>query len=70
MARFEPNTTAYIVESGMSIREVQVERFSGGLYTVRFPETGGGIQIRESRLFATKEEAEAVLPKKKPRRPM
>ena len=48
------------------IREVEIIRFSGGLYTVRFTDSKGGIKIRGNRLLASKEEAEAMLPKHKP----
>lgn len=49
---------AYLVESNHYVREVQVVRCSGGLFLVRFTDTGGGIQVRENRLFASKELAE------------
>ena len=37
---------------------------SGGFATLRFMDSDGGIKLRESRLFPTKETAEASLPKK------
>lgn len=58
--------TAYIVESNRFIREVTVSRVSADFYVVRFTDTGGAIQVRGSRLFATEEEARAsILPEKK-----
>ena len=54
---------AYIIESNCTIREVQIKRCSGGLFLVRFTDSGGGIQVRRNRLFATHEEAEQSLPK-------
>ena len=59
MARFKPRSTAYIVESNRFIREVEIKNFSGGMYLLIFKDTGGGVKLRENRLFATKEEAEA-----------
>ena len=59
MARFNPGSTAFILESNRFIREVQVKNFSGGMYLVIFKDTGGGVRLRENRLFASKEEAEA-----------
>ena len=59
MPRFRPGATAYIVESNRFIREVEVKSFSGGLYLIIFKDTGGGVKLRENRLFATKEGAEA-----------
>jgi hypothetical protein len=55
---------AYLIESNMKVREVWVSSVSGGLYLVRFIDSDGAIRVRENRLYATKEEAEAALPKK------
>ena len=63
MSRFKPGSTAYIVESNRFIREVEVKSFSGGLYLLIFKDTGGGVKLRENRLFATKEGAEASIKK-------
>ena len=52
---------AYIIESNCTIREVEIKRCSGGLFLVRFTDSGGGIQVRRNRLFATREEAEPSL---------
>lgn len=49
---------AYLVESNRFVREVKIIRYSGGLYLVRFTDSGGGIQVRENRLFPTQELAE------------
>ena len=35
--------TAYIVESNRYVREVEIRRFSGGMFLVRFTDTGGEI---------------------------
>ena len=50
--------TAYIVESNRYVREVEIRRCSGGMFLVRFTDTGGGIQVKAHRLFATREDAE------------
>ncbi len=63
-SKYNPGDTAYIVESNRSIREVKVLRITSGLVTLRFTDTNGGIRIHESRLFPTKEEAEASMKKK------
>ena len=34
------------------------------MYLVRFKDNGGGIRLKEHRLFATQEDAEASMPKK------
>ena len=63
-ASFNPGDRAYIVESNHYIREVEVIKTAAGFCTVRFVDRGGGIKVRESRLFPSKEAAEASLPKK------
>ena len=65
MARFKPGSTAYIVESNRFIREVEVKSFSGGMYLLVFKDTGGGVKLRENRLYATKEGAEEGIKKSK-----
>ena len=54
---------AYIIESNRIIREVRIVRCSGGIFLVKFPDTGGGIQVKRHRLFATREEAENSITK-------
>lgn len=61
MAKFKAGDKAYIVESNRWIREVEIRNVAGGMYLIRFPETGGGIKVKESRLFAMREEAEKSL---------
>ncbi len=65
MPRFKPGATAYIVESNRFIREVEIKSFSGGLYLLIFKDTGGGVRLRENRLFMTKEGAEESIKKSK-----
>ena len=62
--KYNPGDTAYIVESNRFLREVKVLKVTGGFATLRFMDSVGGIKLRESRLFPTKEDAEASLPKK------
>ncbi len=67
-SKYNVDDTAFLIESNRTIREVKILKFTGGLYTVRFTNGAGGIKVRESRLYATKEEAEATIhkPKQKP----
>ena len=62
--KYNPGDIAFIVESSRFIREVKVLKIAGGFATLRFTDSDGGIKLRESRLFPTKEAAEASLPKK------
>ncbi len=65
--RYNINDTAFLIESNRIIREVKILKYAGGLYTVRFVDGAGGIKVRENRLFATEDEANATLPKPAPR---
>lgn len=55
--RYKPGDTVYIVSSVNWIKEAKVLKYSGGFYTIKFTDTGGGIKLRGSRLFPTEEEA-------------
>ncbi len=61
----KPGDTVYIVESNRIIREVIIVRCSGGMYLIRFKDSGGGIQVKKHRLFETKESAEESIGIKK-----
>ena len=60
MDKFKPGDKVYILESNRSVREAEIVS-CGSFYTVKFHSYNGvaAIRVRESRLFATKEEAEA-----------
>ncbi len=62
-AKFKAGDTAYLIESNHIIREITIVKFAGGFYTIRFKDSGGGIKVRENRLYASKEEAENVMAK-------
>ena len=60
---FKAGDTVFIVESNRFIREAEVKTCAGGMYLVKFKDNGGGIKLKEHRLFATKEDAEASISK-------
>lgn len=64
MSRFKAGDIAYILESNRIVKQVKILKCSGGIYLIWF-DTGGGIQVKEHRLCATAEEAEAAIPGKK-----
>jgi hypothetical protein len=64
MANFKPGDKAYILESNRMVTEVTVKKCAGGLYMITMP-TGGAIKVKKHRLYATLEEAENALPRKK-----
>ena len=61
--KFGIGSHVFIIESNRIITEVVVTGRKGDFYIVRFLEQGG-ISVRGSRLFLTREEAEAHLPVK------
>ena len=69
-AKFKAEDTVFIVESNRFVREAQIKSCAGGMYLLKFKDSDGGIKLKEHRLFATKEDAEASIRKeeKKPAR--
>ena len=63
MSKYNPGDKAFIVESSLFVREVKIVKIVGGVAALRFTDTNGGVKLRESRLFPTKEEAEASIKK-------
>ena len=63
-SKYKTGDKAFIVESSRFIREVTVVKNTGDLVTLRFADSNGGVKLRESRLFPTKDAAEASLKKK------
>ncbi len=65
--KYNPGDTAFIVESNRFVREVEIIKITGEFATLRFSDTKGGVKLRESRLFPTKEEAENSIKKNRQR---
>ena len=59
--RLEVGSHVFIIENNRIITEVVVAARRGDFYTVRFL-NGGAIQLRRSRIFSTREEAETKIP--------
>lgn len=59
--KFKTGDTAYLIESNRIVREVSIIKFAGGFYTIHFKDSGGGIKVREIRLYALKEEADIAM---------
>ena len=66
--RFKPGDTAFILESNLFIREVKVLSVSGGFVLIQIKGDSGRLNLRVSRLFATKDEAIASAKKNYPYR--
>ena len=63
MNKFNPGERAFIIESSIFVKEVEIVKAAGGFVTIRYPNSSGGFRVRESRLFATKDEAESNIRK-------
>ena len=59
--KFQEGQTVYIIQSNKWVREAIVLKYSSGFYTLKFSDSDGGIRLRESRLYASKEEVKAVI---------
>lgn len=62
--KYSPGDTAFLIESGRIIREVKIIKQAGDFCTLRFTDSNGGIKVRESRLYPSKEAAEASMSSK------
>ncbi len=58
---YRPGQTVYLsgARSGL-IKEATVLKYTGGFYTIRF-KNGGGTRVKESRIYPSREEAEAAI---------
>ena len=65
MMNYRPGDTVYIIANNRFIRQMEILNMANGFVTLRFLDLSGYIRLRESRLFLTREAAEAGLPKKK-----
>lgn len=70
MKTFRPGDVAYFVENGCHVKDCKIVSGYGDFYIISYwsinnPAEPAVIQLRGSRLFATKEEAESKIPKKK-----
>ena len=59
---YKVGTTAFIVESNRLVKKVTIIKRTGNFYIVRFSDSDGAIQLRGSRLYATRDEAEKSVP--------
>lgn len=64
MSKFKAGNKAFIVESSIFVKEVHVIKSSGGFCLIKYTKGDGDYRVRESRLFATEEEAKASIKKK------
>ena len=61
--RFKKGDKVYLIGNTHFIEEATVVMTVAGFVTIRFTERGGGTRVRENRLYASREEAEAAVKK-------
>ena len=60
--KFSVGQHVFIISNNSYVMEMQIVRISGDFYTLRSVENyGSGMRLKGHRLYATKEEAEAVM---------
>lgn len=57
MNKFKVGNIVYFVRSNVEIKEAKIIKISNEFCTIRFLDTLGGIRVRNSKIYATKEEA-------------
>lgn len=60
MNRYKVGTQAFIIESNRLVRSVVIIKISDGFYTVKFNDSNGAINVKESRIFDSKEAAKCA----------
>ena len=59
--KYQPGQIVFLTGGNKNlIKEATVLKYAGGFHTIRF-ENGGGVKVRESRIYPTREEAEAAI---------
>ncbi len=59
--KYQPGQQVFLTGSRVDlIKEATVLKYAGGFYTIRF-DNGGGIKVRESRIYPTRKEAEVAI---------
>ncbi len=59
--KYQPGQKVFLTGGNKNlIKEAAALKYTGGFYTIRF-ENGGGIKVREPRIYPIRKEAEAVV---------
>ena len=59
--KYQPGQIVFLTGGNKNlIKEATVLKYIGGFYTIRF-NNGGGVKVRESRIYPSREEAEAAI---------
>ena len=63
MVKYNIGQKVFIVENARFVKEVVIVSFASGFYTIKYPTGKGAFRVRESRLYATEQEAKRELRK-------
>lgn len=67
--KYKVGQHVFIISNNSYVMEMQIMRISGDFYTLRSVENyGSGMRLKGHRLYATKEEAEAVMKNERQKR--
>ena len=58
--KFNPGEKAFIIESSIYVKEVEIVKVSGGFYLIKYLDKAGGYRVKESRLYKTEAEAKVA----------
>ena len=59
--KYQPGQRVFLTGGNKNlIKEATVLKYTGGFYTICF-NNGGGVKVRESRIYPSREEAEATI---------
>ncbi len=61
--KYKVGAQVFFIESNYKITEELVVNRTGEFYVVRYQNGNGGLRLRETRLFPSREEAEKIIPK-------
>jgi len=65
---FSKGEKCYIVVSNFSIAQVEIQNINGGLYMVKFIDSGKVTRVKSHRLYNTYDEAKKAMPERKDER--
>lgn len=60
-SKYQIGQRVFFVQSGRVVKPSKIINISGDFCTIKFEDTGGGIRVRQSRIYATEAEANASL---------
>jgi uncharacterized protein YegP (UPF0339 family) len=63
--KYAKGQMVFIIQSKLYLRQAVVLRYSYGFYVIRFVDSNGGVCLRQSRLYGSKDAAQGVIARTK-----